>query len=614
MKIKRKFLNSIDFKISVVFIMLLMITLEIVGVIFMHQLEKQSILQFKNQSQIQTDVINDISDQLNRGNQNNANYKIKQIINDIDNANIDDIQVVDQKGIIRSTSDADSGNDVGERTTNNSIVDVLNNGKLYQSVFYNKSDKTHYLVAIFPVLINKQGTSNSTLGALYTKYNMQSVYDSIDRLSFLFMMSTISALLIGVILSILVSRTITKPISEIRKKTLKISYGDFSGDIKIHGEDELGLLAEDVNNLSTRIKQSQDEINSEKQRLNSVLEHMADGLIASDRSGKIILSNEKAQDFLKQSEDQLINKPILEILKLDYKYHFDDLIHDNKKVFIEDFSNDQEENLILQLTFDVIDRSSGFISGFVCVMRDVTQQQKSDKDRKQFVSNVSHELRTPLTSIKSYSEALIDGGWQDKEIAPNFLNVIQVESDRMLDMINDLLNLSRMDSGTLKLEKEIINFNVLLKETIDRFDMIVDSDEIEKNYNIEREIPQVDIWMNLDGNKIKQVLDNIINNAIKYSPEGGTIVCRLIKNKRSVIVSVSDNGLGIPRGAVEHIFDRFYRVDKSRSRKQGGSGLGLSISKEIIEKHMGQIWVDSIEGKGTSFFISLPYDESMKRV
>ena len=275
---------------------------------------------------------------------------------------------------------------------------------------------------------------------------------------------------------------------------------------------------------------------------------------------------------------------------------------------IIDMSN-SGNNLILNAYFSPIQRESGFVSGLVCVLHDVTSQQKEERERKQFVSNVSHELRTPLTSVRSYVEALSDGAWQDKEIAPQFLKVVQDETDRMIRMINDLLSLSRMDAGTTKLNLEYVNINELFNYILDRFDMIIkkEEDPKKKKYTIERYFTKKDLWVEIDTDKFTQVVDNIMNNAIKYSPDGGVITTRLLETHNHVILSISDQGLGIPRKDLGRIFDRFFRVDKARSRKQGGTGLGLAISKEVINMLGGQIWVDSVEGKGSTFYISLPY-------
>ena len=215
--------------------------------------------------------------------------------------------------------------------------------------------------------------------------------------------------------------------------------------------------------------------------------------------------------------------------------------------------------------------------------------------------------------MKSYLEALNDGAWQDPEIAPQFLQVTQEEADRMIRLINDLLNLSRMDSGTAKLDLETVNLNELFAYILNRFDMMIEKDNNDtrqtktKNYTIKREFTKRTVWVEIDTDRFIQVIDNIMNNAIKYSPDGGVITCRIQETGTNVILSITDQGLGIPQKDIDHIFDRFFRVDKARSRAQGGTGLGLAISKEVIEMLHGKIWVESKLGKGSTFYISLPY-------
>jgi len=340
---------------------------------------------------------------------------------------------------------------------------------------------------------------------------------------------------------------------------------------------------------------------------------MSDGVIATDRRGNISIINDMACEYLDVESKDVIGTSILDVLKIREMQTMRELIENQDGIIVD--MSDAGHDQILNAYFSTIQRESGFISGLVCVLHDVTEQQKIDRERRQFVSNVSHELRTPLTSMRSYIEALNDGAWKDPEVAPSFLKVTQDETDRMIRMINDLLSLSRMDSGTVKLDFELVNLNELFNYILNRFDMMLKKDNNDtretksKNYTIKRDFTKRDLWVEIDTDKFIQVVDNIMNNAIKYSPDGGVITCRLLETHNHVILSITDQGLGIPRKDLGHIFDRFFRVDKARSRAQGGTGLGLAISKEVIEMHHGKIWVDSIEGKGSTFYISLPYEE-----
>ncbi|MEF7455370.1 cell wall metabolism sensor histidine kinase WalK [Pediococcus pentosaceus] len=603
---RTNFFKSINFKIALVFAMLLVVTLEVVGVIFVRQLETQNLNQFKTQVQLQPYVENEISTQLERANTKSANSQISDIIGNINNQNITEIRVIDAKGVIRGTSNSTNQSIVGQKTTDRNVKDVIYNTRTYQQVSYNKTTNTRYFVSIVP-LINTAGATNNLTGVVYIRANLESVYQNVNNITLIFVVAALIAITIGLILAVLISRAITRPIEDMRQRTIQIARGDYSGQVQIYGDDELGQLAEAVNELSVRVEESQESTESERRRLDSVLGYMTDGVLATDRRGRITIVNEMATDFLNLENDQIVGKSILDILDLRGTFTLRDLLENQEQVVLD--LSDDDQDLILHASFALIQRESGFISGLVCVLHDVTEQQKIDQDRKRFVSNVSHELRTPLTSMKSYIEALVEGAWKDPEVAPNFLKVTQEETDRMMRMINDLLNLSRMDLGTARLEREYVNLNELFNHILDRFDMILkNSDKPDKNYSIKRDFTRRDIWVEVDTDKIQQVLDNIMNNAIKYSPDGGIITCRLLETHNHVIMSITDQGLGIPKDSISHIFDRFYRVDKARSRAQGGTGLGLAISKEVIQLHGGRIWVESREGEGSTFYISLPYE------
>lgn len=603
---RTSFFKSINFKIALVFAMLLVVTLEVVGVIFVRQLETQNLNQFKTQVQLQPYVENEISDQLERSSTKKANLQIADIIGNINNQNITEIRVVDAKGVIRGTSNSTGQSIVGQKTTDRNVKDVIYNTRTYQQVSYNKANNTRYFVSIVP-LINTSGATNNLTGVVYIRANLESVYQNVNNITLIFVVAALIAISIGLILAVLISRAITRPIEEMRQRTMQIARGDYSGQVQIYGDDELGQLAAAVNELSVRVEESQESTESERRRLDSVLGYMTDGVLATDRRGRITIVNEMATDFLSLETDQIVGKSILDILDLRGTFTLRDLLENQEQVVLD--LSDEKQDLILHASFALIQRESGFISGLVCVLHDVTEQQKIDQDRKQFVSNVSHELRTPLTSMKSYIEALVEGAWKDPDVAPNFLKVTQEETDRMMRMINDLLNLSRMDSGTAKLELEYVNLNELFNHILDRFDMILkNNDKPNKSYSIKRDFTRRDIWVEIDTDKIQQVLDNIMNNAIKYSPDGSVITCRLLETHNHVILSITDQGLGIPKDAISHVFDRFYRVDKARSRAQGGTGLGLAISKEVIQMHGGRIWVESREGEGSTFYISLPYE------
>lgn len=606
MNSKIKFYQSIHFKIALVFALMLMLTLEVVGAVFVRQLEHQELANFKQQIELPSYIDNSLATQLTSTDTKTANKEIKTILARVNNTSITEIRVVDAKGIIRGTSSSGNQGIVGQKATDTVIKNTLVNNRSHTENLYDSANHNRYYVSVVPLLAS--GNANNVVGVVYMRANLEGVYSTINSISLIYLSAALITIVLGLGLAVLISREITRPIEEMRKQTLRIARGVFSGQVKVMGNDELGQLAGAVNNLSVRVEESQESSDAERRRLDSVLSHMSDGVLATDRRGNLTIVNNTALQFLNiADEEQVLGKSILDVLKIRRQFSIRHLVDEDQDQVILDNLN---EDLILSAYFSPIKRESGFVSGLVCVLHDVTSQQKEERERKEFVSNVSHELRTPLTSVKSYVEALSDGAINDPELAPRFLGVVSDETERMIRMINDLLSLSRMDSGTAKLNLEYVNINELFNYILNRFDMIIKNeaaDPSQKKYTIVRYFTKKDLWVEIDTDKFTQVVDNIMNNAVKYSPDGGVITAHLLETHNHVILSISDQGLGIPRKDLGHIFDRFFRVDKARSRKQGGTGLGLAISKEVVNLLGGQIWVDSVEGKGSTFYISLPY-------
>ena len=602
----RKFFSSIHFKIALVFTLTLLVTLELVGAFFVKRLEQQNLATFRTQIALPAYVNDSLTQQLISTDQTKANSDIHTILTSINNASISEIEVIDSSGIIRGTSDINSQDEVGQKTTDANVKAALAGGKYTKNPIEERSG-VRYQVVVKPLVSSSGGESN-IIGVVEVRASLETTYDHLNHISLIYFSASLVAVVLGVVRAVIMSRSLTKPIAEINDRTTQIAQGDYSGGILVRSNDEIGQLAENVNALAVRIEETTNSTEFERRRLDSVLEHMTDGVIATDRRGSINIINTAALQMTGMEDSNVaLGQSILEVLQIADRYNLRELL-DNQDELLLDFSN-EERQLIIRAYFSLIQRASGFISGLVIVLHDVTEQQRIEEERRQFVSNVSHELRTPLTSVKSYVDALQEGAIEDPEVAKSFLAVAQDETTRMIHMINDLLELSRMDSGTMKLETEYVNVGELFNYILNRFDMIIaNDDKPEKYYTIKREITNSQIWVELDTSKFTQVVDNIMNNAIKYSPDGGVITARMIDRKTEVVLSITDQGLGIPKKDLGHIFDRFFRVDKARSRAQGGTGLGLAISKEIIERFGGKIWVESSEGKGSTFSISLPYE------
>ena len=431
------------------------------------------------------------------------------------------------------------------------------------------------------------------------------IKDTVLTSDFIFILILLGFILV-VTLLLLENRRDNIRLKQINQKVKDLIAGDYSQVLDMQGSSEITNITNNLNDLSEVIRLTQENLEQESKRLNSILSYMTDGVLATNRRGKITMINDMAKKQLGVQKEEVLNKSILELLKIEDEYELRDLITQVPELMI-DSQDANGEYLSLRVRFALVRRESGFISGLVAVLHDTTEQEKEERERRLFVSNVSHELRTPLTSVKSYLEAL-DEGALTEPIAPDFIKVSLDETNRMMRMVTDLLHLSRIDNATSHLDVEMINFTAFITFILNRFDKMRGPDE-EKKYDLVRDYPITSVWIEIDTDKMTQVIDNILNNAIKYSPDGGKITVTMKTTDDQMILSISDQGLGIPKQDLPRIFDRFYRVDRARSRAQGGTGLGLAIAKEIIKQHKGFIWAKSEYDKGSTFTIVLPYDK-----
>ena len=434
---------------------------------------------------------------------------------------------------------------------------------------------------------------------------IEDIRQTILTSDFIFILILLGFILV-VTLLLLENRRDNIRLKQINQKVKDLIAGDYSRVLDMQGSSEITNITNNLNDLSEVIRLTQENLEQETKRLNSILSYMTDGVLATNRRGQITMINDMAKKQLGIVKEEALNKSILELLKIEDEYELRDLITQIPELMI-DSQNANGEYLSLRVRFALIRRESGFISGLVAVLHDTTEQEKEERERRLFVSNVSHELRTPLTSVKSYLEALDEGALYDP-VAPDFIKVSLDETNRMMRMVTDLLHLSRIDNASSRLDVELINFTAFITFILNRFDKMRSQDE-EKKYELVRDYPINSVWIEIDTDKMTQVIDNILNNAIKYSPDGGKITVSMKTTEDQMILSIKDQGLGIPKQDLPKIFDRFYRVDRARSRAQGGTGLGLAIAKEIIKQHNGFIWAKSEYGKGSTFTIVLPYDK-----
>lgn len=586
----------------IIYVLLILVAMQIIGVYFVRQLESTLQENFKDAIQERVNLLSYyVEEQMTKvrlpdEETPSQEEDIRRLLSDYNSADISEVRVVDESLKILGTSDPDNQGVVGGRSTDNLIKMAIATREPVTEDLVEQGQRIWVLVTP----IKNNGEVN---GAIYLVAKIENIYEQMREINNIFTTGIAIALAITAILGILLAQTVTRPISDMRKQALAMAKGNFSRKVKVYGYDEIGQLAITFNSLTKKLQEAHATTEGERRKLSSVLSYMTDGVIATDRKGRVILINEPAAKMLNVSRETVLSSPIVSLLGLEEDYNFEELLNERDSVIL-DYSS-KSKTLILRANFSVIQKETGFVNGLITVLHDITEQEKIDMERREFVANVSHELRTPLTTMRSYLEALAEGAWRDEEIAPNFLDVTQNETERMIRLVNDLLQLSKMDSKDYRLTKDWTDFIFFYNRIIDRFEMTK-----QQNVTFERKLPDHSAFVEIDEDKLTQVLDNIISNALKYSPEGGKVTFSIEEKDEFIVVSVSDQGVGIPKENIDQIFERFYRVDKARTRKLGGTGLGLAIAKEMVEAHGGKIWAASTEGKGTTISFSLPYVRS----
>ncbi|MBN9654399.1 cell wall metabolism sensor histidine kinase WalK [Halobacillus sp. GSS1] len=604
------FFQSVRLKLILVYILLLLLGIQVIGVYFVDRLEEQ----------LETNFTNSVEGQLNsltyslqnafntdRGEDSlPLNYDLQGLINDFsdDNTDIGKLMVVDNNQKVLAATTTSDQSPIGKKVTDPAITKVFLFGEATEPKPWREEGTNNRLFRGTNPITDESG--DEIVGALYYEVYMNDIYDQLGEIISIFAKGTVLAITVTALLGILVARTITKPLTEMKRQAQVMATGDFSQKVDVKGNDEIGQLGHTFNDLNDKLKLATATTEGERRKLSSVLSNMSDGVIATDRLGAITLMNAPASKLIGQTFEEVQGQSLVDVLDLN------DQVEDISEVeeagsMIIDLSSD-DNHLLLKANFSAVEDENHDMNGFITVISDVTEQQRVEKERREFVSNVSHELRTPLTTMRSYIEALNDGAWQDPNIAPRFLDVTQNETDRMIRLVNDLLQLTKMDHKETSLMKERVEF-------VSFFDHIIDRFEMNKNEKVElvRNLSNKNMYVWMDKDKITQVLDNIISNAIKYSPEGGSIRFNAYSTKKQLRVSITDEGIGMPPDTVDKIFDRFYRVDKSRAREMGGTGLGLAIAREMIEAHHGKIWAESREGKGTTVHFTLPLMNQKRR-
>lgn len=596
--------KSIRWKLSILYFVLVFIAMAIVGVFISDQLEeynlgivRQNLTSFTNNT-VRSIIPNEKTEDFN-----------KLLQERLDNIALPvgySISIINEKdfNIIAASNDSFNGKNALEVLDRKTIISTLTEGS-YETDLLEKSNY-NTITKILAVYFD-DGPNGGYI--IYSSASLDGVYASLNTVTDVFLKATLVALIVAMLVGFLISGSITNPINDLNEKASLIAKGDFSQRVHLRSKDEIGNLGNTFNYLTKKLDSTLIEISSEKSKLDAVINNMADGLLAIDDNGFVVLYNRALIDLLNTTVELIFGSNVNDI--------FNDLKVQLNFAAIKDcvFSN-QTKHLIVNISEDKILRlSPAYFSdnakrqtGFILVFQDITDAQRLDNMRRDFVANVSHELKTPITTIKTYAETLSSDMIIDPKMQKDFLLTIEKEADRMTAIVRDLLQLSSFDFKKAKWNFELVCIGDLISESISHLKIYYTEKHQTINFvNIDN--PTILI----DKSKIKQVLVNILSNANKYTPEYGNVDIFVHTVDNFVNISIKDNGIGIPAEDIDHVFERFYRVDKGRSRQQGGTGLGLAIAKDIIVEHGGIISAKSTIGEGTTFTLQLPVDNSVNK-
>ncbi|WP_435923185.1 cell wall metabolism sensor histidine kinase WalK [Paenibacillus sp. DYY-L-2] len=596
------FFRTIQAKLIIIYVLLILIAMQLIGVYFVSAMKTSLTNNFTKELQERAELLSVLAAQnlgVTGDSAEESLENLRVLVNNLFNINGAEIQVLDASGKVLTTSKPSHADYVGTKNTQTVVSRALQ-GIRDNEEYIIDEDNIRKKVVAKPVV-----NEGKIVGAIYIAASMNELYDTMERINNIFISGILLALALTAVLGVILAHTITSPIKELTRRATAVAEGEFQQKMPVLGNDEIGQLSKAFNYMTSRLRDALAQNEEEKEKLASILTNMSDGVIATDETGKIILMNRRAGEMLRIQGELPESADMITLLRISQEEREILQLGTMHSTILEN-ETEEGDTFLIRVTFTPIHRREAGIVGTIAVLQDVTEQEQLEASRREFVANVSHELRTPLTTIKSYTEALEDGAMEDPELGPKFASVIQNQTERMIRLVTDLLHLSRLDSKEAQLRKQPVSVMEMLEEVADRFSFQMQEKGIKPTLFIASEVGSA--WA--DRDQIDQVLDNLMSNAMKYTPEGGTITIEARLTDDGVLaISVQDNGIGIPKKDLDRIFERFYRVDKARSRNMGGTGLGLSIAREIVKAHGGTISLQSELGKGTKVTFTLPQHE-----
>lgn len=528
----------------------------------------------------------------------------------------------DQANRLKSSADArvtyiredgkvlgDSDHDVDtmeNHLTRKEVIEARNTGVVGSDTRYSTTVQRNMLYVVVPV---KSDGSGSIKGYVRLAMSLEEVEASIRQVWYAVLLGLLTVFIIAGLISYRVAYGITRPIEMITRVAQQITNMNYKARVHVRKKDEIGQLGQAINRMADSLHLQMNRILEDENRLKSVLENMISGVMMIDRDGKIVLLNRSGEDILGFSAQELLGKKFDEAKQ---QFEFTQLIQeciDLKEHIRDEMIFYYPSERILEINLSPISHTEDEWAGILIVLHDITAVRRLERMRSEFVANVSHELKTPIAAVKGFAETLLAGALNDKETAKSFLQIIFDESERLNRLIGDILELSKIESKRIPLQFSPISLHSFVNNCLH----VVQAEAKKKSIELEMQVDET-MYIEADEDRLRQILINLLSNGINYTPEGGKVKVKVDQlagdgdrpEDERIRLTISDTGIGIPKKDLPRIFERFYRVDKARSRSSGGTGLGLSIVKHLVELHKGTIRVESEVGMGSKFIIELP--------
>ena len=576
--------HSIRWRIAAAFIALILVCIGGLSVYLLQFVQDNYLSNLELQLSNQARLVGDVAEPYFVSSQTSIDVVTRKLGEQIDAR----VTIIDKSGVVLGDSEEDPAA-MENHSNRPEVIDALSGG-VGSSVRYSTTLGCDMMYVAVPVMLNDEVVGISRVALPLTKVN-----ESLGQISRTIIGVAAIAAIIAVLVAMQISRATTEPVKELTQMSKKMAEGELDQKIRISSKDEVGELAGAFNQMAANLKEMVALLTTERDRMFAILSRMSDAIFVVDGDAKVTMMNREAEAIFKISQDKTLGRTFIEIV---HDYELDELVkhclstEEQQTGFVEDKSQKKFLRVIATPLQDE--------AGCLVLLQDLTELRKLEAIRRDFISNVSHELRTPISSLKALAETLYEGAIDDPSVSRDFLERINIEVDRLARMVQELGELSRIESSEVCLEKTLVDLTDVVERAVGRLGAQASRAGINLEIEPHPALPRV----MAEEDRVEQVLVNLIHNAIKFTSAGGEIHVSARVEDDKILVSVADTGIGIPAEDLPRIFERFYKVDKARTG--GGTGLGLAIAKHIIEAHGGKIWTESVEGKGSTFNFTLP--------